>query len=102
MIELAYRLVSKKGKAVLVGVPKHNEPALFDTLPLHFETSITGSKGGQTKPEIDIQKYSNLAEKGIYRFDKLPIALFQLSEINESIMQLNSGLVGRVVIALSR
>ena len=102
MIELAYRLISKKGKAVLVGVPKHNEPVLIDSLPLHFDTQITGSKGGQTKPETDIQKYADLAEAGIYRFNKLPISLFPLSEINKGIEHLKSGQVGRVVIDVSK
>jgi S-(hydroxymethyl)glutathione dehydrogenase/alcohol dehydrogenase len=98
MIELAYRLISKKGKAILVGVPKVTEPVTIDTLPLHFNSEITGSKGGQTRPEIDIPKYAKLAEKGIYRFDKLPISIFQLEEINNGIDQLKAGLAGRLVI----
>jgi S-(hydroxymethyl)glutathione dehydrogenase/alcohol dehydrogenase len=102
MIELAYRLISKRGKAILVGVPKHNEPVLIDSLPLHFDSEITGSRGGQTKPEIDIQKYVNLAEAGIYRFNKLPISLFPLSQINSGIENLKSGQVGRVVIDVSK
>lgn len=102
MIELAYRLVSKKGKVILVGVPKHDEVASFDTLPLHFESYIAGSKGGQTKPEIDIQKLANLAENKIYRFDELPITLFSILEVNTAISYLQNGFPGRVVIDMSK
>jgi S-(hydroxymethyl)glutathione dehydrogenase/alcohol dehydrogenase len=102
MIELAYRLISKKGKAILVGVPKVTEPITIDTLPLHFNSEITGSKGGQTRPEVDIPKYAKLAEKGIYRFDKLPISIFKLEEINNGIGQLKAGLAGRLVIAFGK
>jgi Zn-dependent alcohol dehydrogenase len=100
MIELAYNLILKKGQVVLVGVPKHNEPVSIDTLPLHFNSKIIGSKGGQTKPEIDIPKYIRLAEQGIYRFDKMKIELFRLSEINKAIFALQNTGVGRIVIKL--
>jgi S-(hydroxymethyl)glutathione dehydrogenase/alcohol dehydrogenase len=102
MIELAYKLISKRGKVILVGVPNHNELASIDTLPLHFESAITGSKGGQTKPEIDIQKLANLAEQGIYKFDKLPVTMFSLCEINKAISYLKEGLPGRVVIDMNK
>lgn len=102
MIELSYKLISNKGKSILVGVPKHDEPILIDTLPLHFDTQIIGSKGGKSKPEIDIQKYANLAQEGYFRFDTLPITIFYLNEINKGINELKNGLVGRVVIDLSK
>jgi Zn-dependent alcohol dehydrogenase len=102
MIELAYKLISKRGKVILVGVPNHNELASIDTLPLHFESEITGSKGGQTKPEIDIQKFAILAEHGIYKFNNLPITLFPLEEINKAILHLKEGLAGRVVIDMTK
>lgn len=101
MIELGYKLISKSGKLILVGVPKHDETVSIDTLPLHFDSSITGSKGGQSKPHCDIQKIANLAEKNIFRFDKIPISIFALDEINNAISQLLNGLPGRVIIDMS-
>lgn len=98
MIELAYRLVSTAGRAILVGVPRHDEPASFDTLPLHFNTVMTGSKGGGTQPEIDIQRLAVLAEAGLFRLDVLPVTLFQLIDVNDAIEMVRSGMPGRAVI----
>jgi len=98
MIELAYRLVSTAGRAVLVGVPRHDEPASFDTLPLHFNTVMTGSKGGGTKPEIDIPRLASLAEANLFRLDALPVTLFTLSDVNAAIDLVRSGMPGRAVI----
>ncbi len=101
MIELAYRLVSTAGRAILVGVPRHDEPASFDTLPLHFNTVITGSKGGGTKPEIDIPRLASLAEANLFRLDALPVTLFPLSDVNAAIDLVRSGMPGRAVIDMS-
>lgn len=101
MIELAYRLVSTAGRAILVGVPRHDEPASFDTLPLHFNTMITGSKGGGTKPEIDIPRLASLAEANLFRLDALPVNLFPLSEVNAAIDLVRSGMPGRAVIDMT-
>jgi S-(hydroxymethyl)glutathione dehydrogenase/alcohol dehydrogenase len=101
MIELAYRLVSTAGRAILVGVPRHDEPASFDTLPLHFNTVIAGSKGGGTKPEIDIPRLASLAEANLFRLDALPVTLFPLSDVNAAIDLVRSGMPGRAVIDMS-
>ena len=101
MIELAYRLVSTAGRAVLVGVPRHDEPASFDTLPLHFNTVMTGSKGGGTKPEIDIPRLASLAEANLFRLDALPVTLFPLSDVNAAIDLVRSGMPGRAVIDMT-
>ena len=98
MIELSYRLVSAGGRSILVGVPLHDEPASFDTLPLHFNTIMTGSKGGGTRPEVDIPRLASLAEAGLFRLDALPVTLFKLNEINEAIDMVQSGMPGRAVI----
>ena len=102
MIELAYQLVAHGGRCVLVGVPRHDEPASIDTLPLHFDTVFTGSKGGGTRPEIDIPRIIRLAEADIFRLDSLPVRLFSLERINEAIKMVRDGLPGRAVIDMSR
>lgn len=101
MIELAYRLVSTAGRAILVGVPRHDEPASFNTLPLHFNTLMTGSKGGGTRPEIDIPRLASLAEENLFRLDALPVTLFPLSEVNAAIDIVRSGMPGRAVIDMN-
>ena len=101
MIEMSYRLVSGGGRSVLVGVPRHDEPATFDTLPLHFNTILTGSKGGGAKPEIDIPRLARLAEAGLFRLDALPVTLFSLKDANTAIDMLRDGMPGRAVIDMS-
>jgi S-(hydroxymethyl)glutathione dehydrogenase/alcohol dehydrogenase len=101
MIELAYRLVSTAGRAILVGVPRHDEPASFDTLPLHFNTMVTGSKGGGARPDVDIPRIVLLAQAGLFRLDALPVRVFPLSKVNEAIDLVQSGLPGRAVIDMN-
>jgi len=100
MIELGYRLVSGGGRCVLVGVPRHDEPASIDSLPLHFDTILTGSKGGGTQPQVDIPRLALLAEKGLFRLQDLPLTILPLSQVNEGIEAIRKGLPGRVVIDL--
>jgi len=101
MIELAYRLASSGGRAVLVGVPRHNEPAHLDTLPLHFGMHLTGSKGGSIDPAVDIPRLADMATKGLLNLESIPISLFPLSSVNDGIQALRDGLPGRVVIDMA-
>lgn len=99
MIELAYELAQPRGRAILVGVPRSDEPALIETLALHFGMTFTGSKGGSTEPARDIPLLVRSAEKGIFPVNKIPITVFPLSEVNEAFEHLRAGLPGRMVIA---
>ena len=98
MIELAYRLGQPAGKVVLVGVPNVNDPAVLETLQLHFGMSFTGSRGGSTKPEIDIPNLIKAAERGIFPVQQIPITTFPLSSINDAIDAVRDGAPGRMVI----
>ncbi len=100
MVELSYRLASDGGRAVLVGVPRNDEPASIDTLPLHFGMTFTGSKGGQVQPQIDIPRLLTLCEMGILRVDALPLNDFRLVEVNEGITSLRSTDPGRVIMQM--
>lgn len=101
MVELGYRLVSSGGRCVLVGVSPHDQPASIDTLPLHFDTVLTGSKGGGTRPEVDIPRLAKVAELGLFRLTKLPITVLGLAQVNDGIDAVKKGLPGRVVIDMS-
>ena len=98
MIELSYRLASDGGRAVLVGVPRHDDPASIDTLPLHFGMTFTGSKGGQVKPQTDIPRLLALCEVGVFRVSALPLDEFGLVDVNDGIAALRSGSPGRVIV----
>jgi Zn-dependent alcohol dehydrogenase len=101
MIELAYRLVSSGGRCILVGVPRHDEPARIDTLPLHFGVVFTGSKGGGTRPEVDIPRLARIAEDDIFRLDALPIQVFPLAQVNTAIDLVRASLPGRAIVDMS-
>jgi Zn-dependent alcohol dehydrogenase len=99
MIELAYELAQPNGRAILVGVPRVDEPALIETLALHFGMVFTGSKGGSTEPGRDIPLLVRAAEQGIFPVEKIPITIFPLSAVNEAFDALRAGEPGRMVIA---
>lgn len=98
MVELGYQLVQSGGRCVLVGVTPHDQPVSIDTLPLHFDTVLTGSKGGGTRPEVDIPRTARLAENGLFRMQDLPITVLPLDAINNGIDELRGGRPGRIVI----
>lgn len=101
MIELGYRLVAGGGRCVLVGVPRHDQPATIDTLPLHFDAVLTGSKGGATRPEVDIPRLARLAVVGLFRLQDLPLTILSLDQVNDGIDAVRQGLPGRVVIDMT-
>jgi len=99
VIETAYRLTAARGQTVLVGVPPKGSAPALPTLPLHFEKRLTGSHGGQCRPEVDIPNYVRLAKAG-----KLDLAAcigkrYPLTEINRAIEAMRSGAIaGRAMI----
>jgi len=55
VIETAYDLAKlRSGRCVLFGVMPHNQRVSIHTLPLHFGRILTGSEGGQSRPDRDI------------------------------------------------
>ena len=57
IIELGYKIIGKEGKLILVGVPNYDKNINIHSLDLHFGKKIIGSFGGNTKPDVDIEKY---------------------------------------------
>lgn len=101
MIELAYGLTHKQGRVVLVGVPRAGNAARLYTLPLHFGKSITGSHGGETRPEEDIPRYLRLVEAGRLALAPLITQVLPLSRINEALDGMRSGATaGRCLVDL--
>ena len=55
VIETAYDLAKLRGgRCVLFGVMPSDQRVSIHTLPLHFGRTLTGSEGGQSRPEIDV------------------------------------------------
>ena len=100
LIEQAYELTAAQGRVILVGVPaKAARHPSFYTLPLHFKKVLTGSEGGDCRPEVDIPKLVRLCQAGKLKFDGLVSRRYRLADINEAIADLKAGRVaGRCMV----
>src|ERR1700722_4824831 len=94
LIELAYELTAKKGRCILVGVPR--EKVEIYTLPLHFDKVLKGSEGGQCQPSRDIPRLIRLAEAGKINYEGIVTDEFPLDKINDALDLLRSGKSGRI------
>ena len=76
----------RAGRTVLVGVPPKESAAAIYTLPLHFEKTLTGSHGGECRPE---RRYSQLRPPLLRRAScnlrPLIGKRYRLAEINQAI-----------------
>jgi S-(hydroxymethyl)glutathione dehydrogenase/alcohol dehydrogenase len=97
-IEICYEISLSDARVILVGVPRAGNNASIYTLPLHFGKLLKGSEGGQSVPERDIPFLLQLVSKGKLNFDDYPTHSFSLEGINEAIVQLKNGSVGRMII----
>lgn len=100
MIEQAYEMTAREGRTILVGVPAAGKKASIFTLPLHFGKTLTGSEGGDARPDVEIPRYIRLSEVGRLRTEGLITHEFPLEEINAAIDQVRSGQSGRVLVKL--
>lgn len=102
VIETAYHVTSASGRTILVGVPRKDENAAIDTLSLHFEKVLTGSHGGDCRPDIDIPKYVRLCQAGKLSLQKMISRCCTLEQINEAISDLRDRKVpGRCMIHMT-
>ena len=99
IIELGYTLSHRHGRVVLVGVPRHGHTVNLSSLPLHFGKLLTGSHGGESKPQHDIPRYLRLQQQGKVHLQQLVSAHFKLEQINNAISAMRDGeTAGRVMI----
>ncbi|WP_158812825.1 zinc-binding dehydrogenase [Methylocapsa sp. S129] len=98
-IELGYDLTAKKGRCILVGVPR--EKVEIYTLPLHFDKVLKGSEGGQCQPARDIPRLVRLAEAGKINYDGIITDEFPLEKINDALELMRSGKSGRILLNIS-
>ena len=96
LIELGYELTAKKGRCILVGVPR--EKVEIYTLPLHFDKVLKGSEGGQCQPTRDIPRMVRLAEAGKISYEGIVTDEFSLDQINDALDLMRSGSSGRILL----
>lgn len=102
-IEQAFDIAGPSGRVILVGVPRAGEQASLYTLPLHFDKKLTGSHGGDARPELDIPRYIALCETGKLDLRRLIGKRYTLNEINKAIADMReSKVAGRCMIHVSQ
>ena len=47
--------MTSHGEMILIGVPKHNTKAYFNTLDINLGKKLIGSKGGDFKADRDLK-----------------------------------------------
>lgn len=99
LIELGYEMTAKKGRCILVGVPR--DKVEIYTLPLHFEKVLKGSEGGHCQPARDIPRLVRLAEAGKISYDGIVTDEFSLDDINDALDLMRSGKGGRILLDIS-
>ncbi|MHC2622921.1 S-(hydroxymethyl)glutathione dehydrogenase/alcohol dehydrogenase [Bradyrhizobium huanghuaihaiense] len=99
LIELAYEVTAKKGRCILVGVPR--EKVEIYTLPLHFEKVLKGSEGGQCQPARDIPRLVRLDEAGKVSYRGIVTHEFALDDVNDALDLMRSGESGRILLNIS-
>ena len=104
VIETAYNVTSPEGRTILVGVPtKSARHPSFYTLPLHFDKVLTGSHGGDCRPDVDIPKLVRLCQAGKLNFSGLVSKRYAFEQINEAIDDLRKGRVaGRCMVQMEK
>ena len=101
IIHRAYEVTSTRGRTILVGVPPIGNEVKLYTLPLHFEKVLTGSHGGEAKPDIDIPNYIHLMDSDKMSLDGLITHKFFLDEINQALDLFRSREAGRIIINMN-
>ena len=97
-IEICYEVSSAKARVILVGVPTKGKKASFYTLPMHFGKTVKGSEGGGSIPQNDIPLLVELISEGLLTLNDYPTHKFAFNQINDAVMQLRNGLIGRIII----
>ena len=100
-IEVCYESTADNSRIILVGVPAFGQKASFYTLPLHLGKTLSGSKGGSSKPEEDIPEILNMVNGGLLNTDYFPTQTYPFSDINEAIKDLRKGVPFRPILNFS-
>lgn len=95
VMEKAYNLTKSNGRTILVGVPPKDDLLCIDSMPLHFEKSITGSHGGSANPTTDIPRIFSVLNSNL---EEMITHKFSLEDINEGINHMREGSVIKCLI----
>ncbi|MSQ50241.1 MAG: Zn-dependent alcohol dehydrogenase [Betaproteobacteria bacterium] len=99
LAELAYRVIRRGGKAVIVGVARPTEAASIKPMGMVFEEkTLQGSYFGSCVPRIDFPRMLQLYMAGKLKLDELITRRYQIDEAPQAFADLVAGKNARGVI----
>jgi len=99
VIETAYDLAKLRGgRCVLFGVMPSDQRVSIHTLPLHFGRVLTGSEGGQSRPENDIPVIIALLSSTNTTCREFVSHRDRLSGLNAMISRMKNGEVSHAIL----
>jgi Zn-dependent alcohol dehydrogenase len=98
-IEISYESTGDHSRIILVGVPAFGQKASFYTLPLHLGKTLSGSKGGSSKPSEDIPEILGMVNSNLLNTDYFPTQTYQFLDINHAIEDLRKGVPFRPILS---
>lgn len=103
-MELVYRSVNKyTGKAVLCGVPNPLGLKIeIDPFPLYFGRQLSGTGGGESKPNVDFKKYCNMFLTGKLKLSQMITHVVSIDDINTGIELMKKGKCCKVVVDFNK
>jgi Zn-dependent alcohol dehydrogenase len=91
-IEQAFKLLSRGGEAVIVGMPESGVMTEFDPGAFAgYGQRVLGSKMGSARIDIDIPMLVDLYQQKRLKLDELITARYALDDINEAITSVRNG-----------
>ncbi len=101
-MEAAFQAVRDSGGlCVLAGNLPHGERISLDPFDLIRGKRIVGSWGGETDPDRDIPRYTELHLSGALRLEALTTRCYRLADINRALDDLEQWVVGRALIDMA-
>ena len=99
LAELAYKVIRRGGKAVIVGVARQTDSASIKPMGMVFEEkTLQGSYFGSCVPRIDFPRMLQLYMAGKLKLDELITRRYKIEEAPQAFADLESGKNARGVI----
>jgi Zn-dependent alcohol dehydrogenase len=97
-IEICYEFTADNSRIILVGVPELGKKVSLYTLPLHLGKTLSGSKGGSSKPEEDIPEILNMYDRKLLDKYKFPTESYPFANVNDALSDLRRGVPFRPIL----
>ena len=94
----AFEALAPGGVATVIGLVPVGEEILIDSELLHYERKIQGCIMGSNRFRIDVPTYVGFVQQGILDLGSLASNYWQLSEIDQGLEQLASGVQIRGIV----